>query len=228
MNSKNKIALGIIGIAVIVSLLTLRPKSATKMGPRIEAGQANKEQDLAQIKNPKAEFSLFGVSLFRLASTHEAAARDVALDLLHSKDKRYVDLAIRALGYFDEEKVNQELKTIVNGNDPWSSQQALRSLALVANVGSPRKEILEEYLEKQKKSSAKVVETSPEKILISASLYKMSSDAKKKSEYYTSVRERFAAEKNPALKRIAAQSLLQMNPSKGDRELALQTLKPKK
>ncbi len=184
-----------------------------------------KDADIARIEDPKTEFSLFGASLLRLSAQHDAKARSLALELLNSPDRRFKDLAIHALGYFDEPEVNKELLALSADKDLATRQSAINALALNPHLESPRKKIIEEYITREKQSNSVAFNNSPDQMKLFSSLYQMTMNPKEKTGLYVDVLKNLHSNANPVLKRMAAQTILQMNPKPQDRAAATGILK---
>lgn len=93
----------------------------------------------------------FSSALMRLSIQRNPVARDKALQLLRSQNKRLSMIAFRSLGYFDEGNVNLELQKLTKSSNQDLRRSAMQALAWNPQLQSGRQEILEDYLKSTKK-----------------------------------------------------------------------------
>jgi hypothetical protein len=161
--------------------------------------------DLEILKDSQKDIPKFMSALMRLSTQRNPAARDKALELLKSKDKRLSMIAFRALGYYDEAGVNRELGILTRSREPELQRNAIFALSWNPKPGSARKVILEDFVNSSKGSD-------PNTMIAVGSLYRMSSNADEKASYFKKVLDTATTSKIPGEKFMAARTLMQMDP----------------
>jgi hypothetical protein len=162
------------------------------------------EADIELIENTETEFPQFASALMRLSTRRNATARDKALALLESKDRRFVHIAFRALGYFDEDEVNKKLGKIITSDDPAQRRNAIQALAWNPKENSGREAILEGLVSSAKPASV-------DSLMAMGALYKMTSQSDKKDKYFEAVHAIANKTGTPSEKFIAIRTLMQMD-----------------
>ncbi len=171
---------------------------------------AARAKDLAALEQNEAgkEPELIS-ALLRLSTQRDPAAQRKALELVTSKDNRVRMIAIRALGYFDDEHSNHRLQELLHDQDLTTRRSALQALSFGGtNSGSPsgREQILKDFLSaSSKKPEPGMLE--PDRLMAMSALYRYSSRDDEKSDYLEKMLDIAKNSKREPIRRLAVQSL---------------------
>lgn len=120
-------------------------------------------------------------ALMSLSIKRDPLAREKALELLNSPDKKISSVSYRALGYFNDPFVNKILFDKLEDKDSEVRRAALTALAWAPIEDSPRKKLLLEYNEKLQGEITPSAQN--EALLLLPALFKMSKDQNEKAEF---------------------------------------------